>query len=294
MLCAHKNSIAGVSMKQSLTQLALAIVLATQFACTAGGTKSSEQANSSALDLSAILSAEHRAPAHPPRDQWRNPEETLEFFGLQPDQTVMELWPGGGWYTEILAPYLRDNGTYIAAGWDPESEIPFIKNAVAAYQKKLDAHPDVYDKVQQAVLMPPNKLQPVPPGTVDLVLTFRNVHNWMPRNSQAQIMQVMYDSLKPGGVLGVVEHRGDPNVPQDPKAKSGYVNEQYAIELAEAAGFVLDAKSEINANPADTKDHPEGVWTLPPTLRLKDKDKDKYLAIGESDRFTLRFIKPVT
>ncbi|MEE4186282.1 MAG: methyltransferase domain-containing protein [Gammaproteobacteria bacterium] len=242
--------------------------------------------------MAAALAGEHRSPANRARDEWRHPAETLAFFGVTSDSTVMEIWPGGGWYTEVLAPFLRGSGEYIAAGWDPESDMAFIQNAVAAYNAKLAANPEVYDQVKVAVLMPPMKLAPVPPNSVDVVVTFRNIHNWMPRESQGLMMQAMYDALKPGGVLGVVEHRGDPSVPQDLKAKSGYVNEAYAIEIAEAAGFRFVGKSEVNANPADTKDHPEGVWTLPPTLRLKDQDRDKYLAIGESDRFTLKFVKP--
>ncbi len=242
--------------------------------------------------LSAALAGGHRAEANKARDEWRHPAETLEFFGVADDKVVMEIWPGGGWYTEVLAPYLRDSGRYIAAGWDPESETPFIRQAVERYAEKLAAEPAVYDQVETGVLMPPDMLQPAAPGSVDVVLTFRNIHNWMPRGSQQLMLQAMYDVLKPGGVLGVVEHRGVAGSEQDPQAKTGYVNEDYAIAMIEAAGFVFDGKSEINANPADTKDHPEGVWTLPPTLRLKDQDRDKYLAIGESDRFTLRFVKP--
>jgi len=300
-------------MKQVLNIAAIGIVFLVQMGCgtseniEAGATSESsapgeadaaievsvsDEATDTTAALEAALAGEHRTPDYVARDEWRHPVETLNFFGITPDQTVMEISPGGGWYSEILAPYLRDEGTYIAAGWDPESEIPFIKNAAAAYQEKLQSNPAVYDKVQLGILMAPDHLEPATPGTVDLVLTFRNIHNWMPRDGQATMFGVMYDALKPGGVLGVVEHRGDSSVPQDPKAKSGYVNEQYAIEMIEAAGFVLDETSEINANPADTKDHPEGVWTLPPTLRLKDVDQDRYLAIGESDRFTLRFIKP--
>ena len=257
-----------------------------------GSMESAESVNTSTTKLTEVLAGEHRSEKNRARDGWRHPTETLAFFGVTESSVVMEIWPGGGWYTEVLAPYLRDSGRYIAAGWDPESEIPFIKQAAASYQEKLNALPAVYDQIELAILMPPDKVQPVEPGSVDVVLTFRNIHNWMPRNSQQMMLEAMYVSLKPGGVLGVVEHRGDPDKAQDPKAPTGYVNEAFAIEMIEAAGFVLEAQSEINANAADTKNHPEGVWTLPPTLRLKDQDKDKYLAIGESDRFTLKFIKP--
>lgn len=276
-------------MKHALRLAALSAVFVFQTGHAGGHT--SAIVDPVEVALAAALAGEHRTPSNVYRDGWRNPAATLRFFGVEPDDIVMEIWPGGGWYTEVLAPYLRDNGKYIAAGWDPDSDIPFIRNAVGAYQKKLDSN-EIYDKVQLAVLMPPAKVEPVPEGTVDVVLTFRNIHNWMPRESQGAMLAAMYRVLKPGGVLGVVEHRGDPAVEQDSKAKSGYVNEDYAIELIEAAGFVFDGKSEINANPADTKDHPEGVWTLPPTLRLKDQDRDKYIGIGESDRFTLRFRKP--
>ena len=278
-------------MRQPITGLAIVATALTLAAC-ATSESITDKDIATTVNLDAALAGEHRSAANSARDGWRHPAETLGFFGLTPELTVMEIWPGGGWYTEVLAPYLRDNGTYIAAGWDPDSEIPFIKNAVVAYQEKLAGNPAVYDKVQMGVLMPPSKLAPVPAGTVDLVVTFRNIHNWMPRDSQAMMLEAMYNALKPGGVLGVVEHRGNPDVEQDPKAKTGYVNEQFAIDLIEATGFVLDGKAEINANAADTKDHPEGVWTLPPTLRLKEQDQDKYLAIGESDRFTLRFVKP--
>ncbi|MCP4000935.1 MAG: class I SAM-dependent methyltransferase [Gammaproteobacteria bacterium] len=243
--------------------------------------------------LAAILAGEHRSDEHKARDKFRHPAETLSFFSVTPDASVVEIWPGGGWYTEILAPYLRDEGRYIAAGFDPESDIEFIRIAAGKYQSKLDANPELYDKVETVVLMPPNQLDFVPPDSVDVVLTFRSVHNWMPRNAQGVMFQAIYTALKPGGVLGVVEHRGNPAIPQDPKAATGYVNQDYVIELAESAGFVLNGSSEINANLADTKDHPEGVWTLPPTLRMKEQGKETWLSIGESDRLTLRFIKPV-
>lgn len=242
--------------------------------------------------LAPILAGDHRSAENRARDKYRHPVETLGFFGLQPDTAVVEIWPGGGWYTEIIAPYVREKGKFVAAGFDPESEIEFIRQGVARYQEKLAEHPELYDRVEQAILMPPDKLDIVPPESVDLILTFRSIHNWLPRGNEDEILTAMFKALKPGGVLGVVEHRGIPSVPQDPEAKTGYVNQEYAVELIEKAGFVLNGSSEINANPADSKDHPEGVWTLPPTLRLKEQSKEIYLGIGESDRFTLRFIKP--
>ena len=243
--------------------------------------------------LDAAIAGDHRAPANAARDAWRHPKETLTFFGLRPDMTVMEIWPGaGGWYTEILAPVLRDRGRLIAASWDPASDNQFIQDSLKAYRAKLDARPDVYGKVEVVALHYPTAMDAVPPGSVDMVLTFRNIHNWMPRDAARPMLEAMFAALRPGGTLGVVEHRAAAGAPQDPRARSGYVSEDYAIALIESVGFRLVARSEVNANPADTRDYEQGVWTLPPTLRLGDKDRDKYLAIGESDRFTLRFEKP--
>jgi len=242
--------------------------------------------------LAAIVAGEHRSAENRARDAARHPVETLEFFGLRPDMTVIEIWPGTGWYTEILAPYLRDHGRYIAAHWDPEAKPEFIRNSVRAFKEKLAARPDLYGKVEVVVLAPPEKTEMTAAESVDMVLTFRNIHNWMASDQAPGVFAAIYRVLKPGGILGVVEHRAPADQPQDPKAKTGYVREDHAIALARAAGFVLEAASEVNANPKDTKDHEGGVWALPPTLRHGDKDRDKYLAVGESDRFTLRFRKP--
>lgn len=244
--------------------------------------------------LAEVLAGSHRSAENRARDAHRHPRETLEFFGLRPEMSVVEIWPGAGWYTEILAPYLRARGGYIAAHWDPEAKPEFIRNAVKAYREKLSARPDLYDKVEVVVLAPPEKTAMVPPETVDMVLTFRNIHNWMASGQAETMFAAMYKALKPGGVLGVVEHRASGDQPQDPKARTGYVREDYAIELARAAGFVFEASSPVNDNPADTRAHEGGVWALPPTLRHGDKDREKYLAIGESDRFTLRFRKPAS
>lgn len=219
------------------------------------------------------------------RDKYRHPIETLTFFGIKPDMTVVEIWPGGGWYTDILAPYLHDHGKLYAAASAGEN--------AADYKKKLAADPARFGKVTVTQLDPPDKMQIAPAGSADLVVTFRNVHNWMRGGNGEAVFKAMYAALKPGGVLGVVEHRGDPSKPQDSKAASGYVREDSVITLAEEAGFILAGKSDINANAKDTKDYPKGVWTLPPSLAMKDVDKDKYLAIGESDRMTLKFIKPI-
>ena len=242
--------------------------------------------------LADVIAGDHRSAENRARDQYRHPQQTLEFFGIRPEMTVVEIWPSTGWYTEILAPYLQDKGRYIAAHWDPDAKEDFIRKGVKSFQEKLAARPDLYGKVEMAVLQPPEKTEIVPAESVDMVVTFRNIHNWMDGGQAQNIFGSMYRVLKPGGVLGVVEHRAANDKPQDPKAKSGYVREDYAMQLAEKAGFVLEAKSEVNANAKDTKDYADGVWTLPPTLQKGEKDKDKYLAIGESDRFTLRFRKP--
>jgi predicted methyltransferase len=205
--------------------------------------------------------------------------------------TVLEVWPEPGWYTEVLAPLLREKGKYYAGVIAPDPKSPYITRIGEQYRQKLAALPDLYDRVA-VVAFPLDGSDVVPPGTLDMALTFRNIHNWMARDEASAAFATLYRALKPGGVLGVVEHRGDPAVTQDPQAKSGYVNEDYAIKLIEAQGFRLEASSQVNANPKDTKDYEQGVWTLPPTYRLGEKDHDKYAAIGESDRFTLKFVKP--
>ncbi len=197
--------------------------------------------------------------------------------------TVVEIWPGAGWYTEILAAFLKQHGKLYAAVAPGEN--------TAAYRHKLAADPSRYGNVIVIELDPPGKLEMAPPGSADMVLTFRNVHNWMRCGYAEDVFKAMYRALKPGGILGLTEHRGDRTQPQDPKAATGYVQEDWVIKLAEQAGFQLAGRSEINANPKDTKNYPAGVWTLPPTLRLGDVDRSKYLAIGESDRMTLKFIK---
>jgi predicted methyltransferase len=245
--------------------------------------------------LDAALANPARSPENMARDAWRHPRETLMFFGLGADQTVVEITPGGGWYTEILAPYLRDNGQWIGANFDPAK----IENESArnSYIKsndelraKLAANPAAYD---QTTLIEVDRAAPVfgAPGSADLVLTFRNVHNWIGNGSAQAMFDGFFAVLKPGGVLGVVEHRANADVAADDR--SGYLGQEQVLAFATAAGFELAASSEINANPMDTKDHPNGVWTLPPALRLPEGDDgQKYRDIGESDRMTLKFVKP--
>jgi predicted methyltransferase len=244
--------------------------------------------------LDAVLAGPQRSDANGARDAYRHPRETLEFFGIRDTQTVLEVWPGGGgWYTEVLAPLLRERGRYIAASYDPASESKFAQDTIRNFRAKLDAAPTTYDRVEVVALQHPGALAPVPPESVDLIVTFRNLHNWLAREGAAPAMlNAMYRALKPGGVLGIVDHRADPAAPADPKARLGYVGEQAAIDLVEQAGFEFIGSSEVNANPKDTRDYEQGVWTLPPTFRLGDKDRERYAAIGESDRFTLRFRKP--
>lgn len=244
--------------------------------------------------IDAILAGSHRSDANKARDVYRHPKETLAFFGIEPGMTVIEITPGGGaWYTEVLAPYLRDAGKLIAATWDDTA-----KDAPRYYaanneqlKAKLAADPAHYDKVELRLF---DRKAPNfgPANSGDAVVTFRNVHNWTMDENDAAYFKAFFDVLKPGGVLGVAEHRANPGTALEATKESGYLTEDYVIGLATSAGFVLEEKSEINANPKDTKDHPRGVWTLPPNFALKEVDHEKYAAIGESDRMTLRFRKP--
>lgn len=245
--------------------------------------------------LQAAIDGSGRSADNVKRDAYRHPHETLTFFGIRPDMTVVELSPGGGWYTEILAPYLRERGKLIAAGATPASKTAGVAKAGERFRQKLDAHPALFGKVQLGAFEPGNGVFDYgAKGSADMVLTFRNVHNWMEAgDARLQgVLKSVYDTLKPGGVFGVVEHRLPAGKTQDATASSGYVHEAYVIRMAQAAGFRLAATSEVNANPKDTADHPGGVWALPPTYANKDVDREKYAAIGESDRMTLKFVKP--
>jgi len=239
--------------------------------------------------LQDVVNGDHRAADRKARDKHRHPVETLSFFGIQPNMTVVELWPYGGWYSEIIAPYVKGSGAYYVAMNDPESGRGRAPNE--ALKKMLDARPDLYGEVKWGVLAP-GKMQFAPDGTADMVLTFRNIHNWVWQKTDKEVWTAAFKALKPGGVLGVVEHRNnDPSyAPLQPG--NAYVGEEWAIEEIEAAGFKLAGRSDVNRNPKDTKDYPKGVWTLPPGFTEGDKDREKYAAIGESDRFTLRFVKP--
>ena len=244
--------------------------------------------------LAAAIASPARTPKFVARDVYRHPAETLRFFGLRPDQTVVEIWPGRGWYMEILAPYLRDKGKYYAAIEAPDvaGASKEAKDDAALLRQRIADDKAHFGKVIVTELQPPQLTEICPPGSADVVLTFRNVHNWIDKGDEQAQFQAFFKALKPGGVLGVVEHRAKPGISLEDMHKSGYVDEAYVKKLAAAAGFRFDAESPINDNPKDTKDYPEGVWALPPTLTLGDKDRAKYLAIGESDRMTLRFVKP--
>ena len=237
-------------------------------------------------DLTAAIAAPTRTPANVARDRYRHPAETLTFFGVKPNQTVVEIWPSGGWYTEILAPYLAARGSYVAAVPDERGQ--------AGVKRLQAAHPGLYDKVRFTTFPAPAGQTVVPAGTADVVLTFRNVHNWrFGATDRSQLaFDQMFAMLKPGGTLGVVEHR----LPEDQagvdEGKSGYMKRSTVLAYATKAGFRLAGESAVNANPKDTHDYPKGVWTLPPNYAEKDVDRARYGAIGESDRMTLKFVKP--
>jgi len=241
--------------------------------------------------LDGILAGDWRSAANKARDQYRHPKQTLEFFGLKPGMTLIELTPGGGWYAEVLAPLMKGSGNYVAAIVTPKKKEGEDAQDMDALSKKFSGDAVQYGeaKVVQFDLKAPNLGAP---NSADMVVTFRNVHNWVMADAAPGMFKAIFDVLKPGGVLGVTDHRAAAGADLEKIKKSGYLPEDFVIKLATEAGFKLDAKSEVNANPKDTKDYPEGVWTLPPTLALEEKDKDKYLAIGESDRMTLRFFKP--
>jgi len=242
--------------------------------------------NTFAHDLKGALASEDRTPKNVTRDVYRHPYETLEFFGIKQDMTVIELSPGGGWYTEILANYIHYPGTLIAAHFNPDAG-GYYKRGRANFEKKMNSNP-MYGRVEivniDSTLAEPN--------SVDAVLTFRNLHNWLGPLLDT-IFSNSYKALKPGGIFGVVEHRANEGTTLEMMKKSGYVTEKHAIEMAKKHGFELVSKSEVNSNPKDIKNYPKGVWTLPPNLRMKEVDKQKYLEIGESDRMTLLFRKPL-
>ncbi len=250
--------------------------------------------SSADVRLEKVIASEHRTEQDKARDQYRHPLKTLEFFGLKPNMTVVEIWPGGGWYTEILAPYLKEKGQFIAAHFDPEAG-DFYSKSLAKFDEHFVKNTERYGKIQLSQFNPPAKTKVAENNSVDMVLTFRNVHNWYMRGEKDGVQKAFegfYAALKPGGILGVVDHRLPLGKDQEKEKNSGYMRQDLVVKWAEAAGFKLIESSEINANRKDKTNHPKGVWTLPPRLRLGEEDKAKYMAIGESDRMTLKFVKP--
>lgn len=237
--------------------------------------------------LEQAITGEHRSAKNKARDEFRHPKETLEFFGFKSTMTVVEITPGGGWYTEILAPAVKGKGKFYGAHYPDTGEDNYFSKSRKALVKKL-ASDAVFSEVELTNFVPRQASELAPAGSADLVLTFRNLHNWRDAGVE-QAFKDAYKALKKGGVLGVVEHRLPEGV--DPKKAKGYVSQSKTIEQAKAAGFTLVASSEVNANTKDTAVYPKGVWTLPPVLALKEQDKAKYMAIGESDRMTLKFVK---
>ena len=242
-----------------------------------------------AMSLEESIENKDRTSENMARDKYRHPKEVLTFFGIKSDMSVIELWPSRGWWSEILAPFLSAEGNYVGAGLDP-NYASWTPKAIKR-NANIRANSKTFSNMKVTIL----SLDDKPLGeknSVDMVLTFRNLHNWLKAELLMDVFNKSFYVLKPGGTFGVVEHRALPNTSIEDMNTSGYVTEKLAIEYATKAGFILVEKSEINANPHDTKIHPKGVWTLPPTLRLGDENKEKYLAIGESDRMTLKFMKP--
>ena len=269
---------------KALTSLALIMMVSTSYSST----------SSKNTDLDKAINGKHRSEKFIKRDVYRHPKETLTFFDVQPQHTVVEIWPGGGWYAEILAPYLKENGQYYSAGFSLTAKRTpqWRKNFANQLNQKFESQPDIYGKAIVTGLSIPEDPEIAPDNSADRVLTFRNVHNWMKGDYAQEVFDSMFKALKKGGVLGVVEHRAKPGTSIEDMITSGYVTEEHVMMLAKKSGFKFLERSEINQNIKDTTDHPKGVWTLPPTLRLKEKNKDHYLTIGESDRMTLKFIKP--
>lgn len=271
------------------TLLALGLALAVAGCASTSATDTPQAAPKADAALDAAIAGSWRDAANVARDRYRHPRETLAFFGVQPGQTIVEITPGAGWYTEILAPYLSASGRYIGAAPAAAADSAGGKRN-AALRNRLASDP----AFAGGTLVEFDSKDPDfgPENSADVVLTFRNLHNWLAAGTTEEHLRAAYNVLKPGGVLGVVDHRAKPGTDIEASKKSGYVDEQLVIDLAGEVGFTLEARSEVNANPKDTADHPNGVWTLPPVNRHDAADDAKYAAIGESDRMTLRFRKP--
>ncbi len=244
-------------------------------------------------DLGAAMRGRHRSADERERDFYRHPRETLEHFGIRPDMTVVEIWPAAGWYTKILAPYLRDEGKLIAATMDPEDET-FRGGFAREFRQLMQTAPAVYRRVETTVVFPSGYMPSVADESVDMVLSFRSVHNWIRWEGHAPgpYLQAIARVLRSGGTFGVVQHRAPNTLAHATDGTVGYLTEEHVIALATEAGLTLVDRSELNANTRDTHNHPDGVWSLPPTYRGGDTDRDRYTSIGESDRMTLTFRKP--
>lgn len=284
-----------------LRTLSLAALAALTFSAAAcGGSQSTAEvletvredvaAGAETSALRALIESPHRSEANRARDQYRHPEATLNFFGLKADQTVIEIGPGRGWYAEILAPFLAVDGKYVAALHDPEGP---RANYRAGWNSLVEAHPQVFGDAQTVIFDPGSKIDLGPDNNADLILTFRNAHGWVSAGVAEEAFAALFAAIKPGGHLGLVSHRAPEGSDPATTSPQGYLPQQHVLDLAAAAGFELVASSEINANPKDTTDHPNGVWSLLPTLRGEsDEEKAQYAEIGESDRMTLLFRKP--
>lgn len=279
-----KNFFALVTVTASLFMLA---------ACSDSGAPAETASDTMTLEQ-AVNENPTRSTGNLQRDVYRNPLETLRFFDVQPDMTVVEVWPGSGWYTEILAPYLKENGKLYAAHFAQSETRDYYINSRKQFAERV-ANDPAFSAVVMTEFAPNADTQIAPPGSADRVLTFRNLHNWYMNGGQSGVQaafESFYTALKPGGILGVVDHRLPEDRPDTHMDSSGYMKESVAIEAAKAAGFVFVDSSDVNSNPLDTADYPRGVWTLPPTLGLGEEDLQRYMDIGESDRFTLKFKKP--
>lgn len=275
-------------MQQSFNGLIRGMLLSAAFAVAAPA---------GAMSIEDAVDAKHRDQNNTVRDAYRNPVETLEFFGLEPQMTVVEMTPGAGWYSEIIGAVVAEKGKLYAAQ-GPYNGVPAYQyRNLGKFMSMIGANHDIYKGIEMTTFSPPYQLDIAPKGSADMVLTFRNLHNWIGAQqtdgfSGRLAFKVMYDSLKPGGVLGIVDHRWPEDKDRAEGLKKGYMHESEAIRMAEEVGFKFVGKSEVNANPDDTKDYPRGVWTLPPTFAMGAENRDRYQAIGESDRFTLKFVKP--
>jgi len=282
MLFAYPRQKKEIRMKK-LAQIVLAATL--------GVTASYASADA----ISDAVTSDIRSDKAKVRDEYRNPQQTLRFFGLKPNMTVVEISPGGGWYADILYSVVKENGKYVAAHFYVDEETSgYYKKSVEGFKEKMKPGMK-YEGAELTAFDPMKALDISEAGSADMVLTFRNVHNWYMRNGDEGIdnaFGAFFKALKPGGVLGVVEHELPESADDEAMKKSGYMKRSYVVAAAEKAGFVLEASSDVNANPMDSADHPKGVWTLPPRLALDDEDREKYMAIGESNRMTLKFTKP--